>query len=149
AARSEPDSRGGGDLGAHVLPAGGDELGAAPADAGAAGADREEVTRGGDAGLPGSRVPDRRTPRLPTLSGRRGRSHDRDLERTVQGLRDAVEHADRVPAIVGVLEPGNDRLRGAHQLREPGLGETSGGALAVYHLGDVKVQPGSGGGRPR
>lgn len=60
-----------------------------------------------------------------------GGRDEADVELLVEGGGDALEHGERMPFVVGVLQPGDDRLSGADLPGQFALGEAGRGAQGV------------------
>ena len=64
-----------------------------------------------------------------------------DFDRHPEGGRDPAEHAQRVALVIGVLEPADDRGRGADELRELPLRQARHRPQVVDHPCDPRIRP--------
>ena len=55
-------------------------------------------------------------------------------------MSDPLQHAERVPFVVSIFEPGDRALCRPDEFREVRLREASGGTLLVDHLGDESIE---------
>ena len=62
--------------------------------------------------------------------------NEADVEAFAQDLGDTAEHGKRVPFVVRVFEPRDNRLVGVDEVSKLGLGHACGGACVVDELSD-------------